>query len=256
MRADLDRRSLPRCVALALLLAAAVATPAAAISLEPVDAAGAKVSSPGIPGSVAIFQQFTADALGGLPVGNSNVQAFPALYSVVADPGDPPGARLCVAYTLDVALTGTVVASPGSAAAGFGGPINVTVDATTTPASVTVPDPALLLVTPLVGPVQQILSAGPIVLATTTAQTLALARAGVFEVMAGDTISFVFAEALALRGEGPAGRTSGSNDVRFALRECSGAASVPALDWPALATLAALVTLTALALARRRRARR
>lgn len=219
--------------------------------------AAPKVSSPDLPSNL---QASASQSVGS---GGSGSNAFSPTFDpiqVVADPGDGAGATLCVAYVMREAVEATVTAPTGSAASGVGGSVGFLLDSTVAPASATVPNPATLIVTPLVGPIRTVVSAPPLVVATTGAtQSDKFSKRGSFLVSAGDVITLDVTLGEANRGELPAGASKASASVQVILNAGCTAPSIPALSAPgqwALSVLILLLAIGALSQGRRRRGAR
>lgn len=195
----------------------------------------------------------------GLPVIGAASVSLNATYDVVAEPGDPSGARLCLSYALEadrfVTITGTGASSVGTAIGGIAG---YTQDFTTQPVQIGLASPLQLRVQRESGPLEVVMSVGPIAEVHTSTVPLAdYGQAGTFVVRAGDSVQVEMRAGVVGRGED--GSTTNSfvrTQLRFVDLNCHNApAPVPSLAPLALGALSALLVLAGL-LARRRHARR
>ncbi len=216
-------------------------------------AAAPKVSSPDLP---TTFQASSSQSVG--PGGTGNNAFAPEMnpVQVVADPGDGAGASLCVAFFVRETVSASVSSPNGSAASGVGGSTGFLVDSSSPPASVTVPNPATLIVTPLVGPIRTVLSAPPLVVATTgAAQSDEFSKRGSFIVNPGDVITLDVSMGQANRGELPAGASEASASLALRLSPGCAPPPIPALSTPGQWGLSALVLLFAIGVLTRGRRR-
>lgn len=202
----------------------------------PVAAPGAKVSSADLPVQQNVIQSFLPTVpFEGNPGNATDLIAFTGNVTFVADPGDAPTAGLCVRYDFRADNAGSVGALDASIAGGVASSNGFSVDANVSPVTVTAPNPAQLILTPAVGPVQALFSGGPETFSRNVlgANAASLNRQGSFVARAGDVVTWAFESGVGARAELPAGQSAiSANRMSFTISAGCGVAAVPSVSGP------------------------
>lgn len=204
-----------------------------------------KVSVPGLPSVAGGGVGFGGTATS-QPISGAATVLHADTYTAVAEPGDAPGAELCLGFTYTATRTVAITSGVVSIGQVLGGSAGYTFDFTTQPVQIGLTSPLQVRVQRATGPLDVLLSIAPIVeVHTATAPDWTLNHAGTFAVRAGDVIEIDMRVGVAGRGEvGGAANSFLSHRLEFQNRGCP--VAVPALAPPMNALLAALLLAVAL----------